>query len=95
MRMLAPTLQFDGKLLVKMTGTLERFSEANAEFLLLEGSKGLPYLKPSLLALDKVLPKSKHIELQGLDHGGPCNISNSNKGGNPELVAKELRRFFL
>jgi pimeloyl-ACP methyl ester carboxylesterase len=95
MRMLAPTLHFDGKLLVEMEGTIERFSAANAEFLLLGGSKGLSYLKPSLLALEKVLPHAKRIELQGLDHGGACNINNSNRGGNPELVSQELRRFFL
>jgi pimeloyl-ACP methyl ester carboxylesterase len=95
MRMLAPTLHFDGKLLVEMEGTIERFSAANAEFLLLGGSKGLSYLKPSLLALEKVLPHAKRIELQGLDHSGACNINNSNRGGNPELVSQELRRFFL
>jgi hypothetical protein len=47
------------------------------------------------LALEKVLPHAKLIELQGIDHSGACNINNSNKGGNPELVSQELRRFFL
>lgn len=94
MRMLAPTLHYDGRLLVEMTGKLDRFRALSTETLLLGGSKGLSYLKPTLDALEKVLPQAKRMELPGLDHGGACDISNTNRGGKPEVVAKELRRFF-
>ena len=94
MSMLAPTLHYDGQLLVEMTGRLERYKTLRAETLLLGGSKGLPYLKPTLGALEKALPRAKRIELLGLDHGGACDVSPANRGGRPESVAQELRRFF-
>ncbi|MCZ8515272.1 hypothetical protein O9H85_23225 [Paenibacillus filicis] len=94
MRMLAPTLHYDGLLLAEMTGTLERFSAVSAEVLLLGGSKGLVWLKPALDALEKVLPRAKRIEIPGLDHGAACDVSNTNRDGKPELVAQELRKFF-
>lgn len=94
MRMLAPTLGYDGQLIAEMTGTLECFKEVSAEVLLLGGSKGLAWLKPSRDALEKVLPHVKRIEFPGLDHGAACDVNNTNRGGKPELVAQELRHFF-
>jgi pimeloyl-ACP methyl ester carboxylesterase len=94
MRMLAPTLHYDGLMLAEMTGTLDRFRSVSAKVLLLSGSKGLSWLKPSLNALEGVLPRVRRIEFPGLDHGAACDVSNTNKDGKPELVAKELRRFF-
>jgi hypothetical protein len=81
-------------LLAEMTGVLERFRTVSAEVLLLGGSKGLAWLKPALDALEKVLPRYKRIEFPGLDHGAACDVSNTNRGGKPLLVAQELRRFF-
>jgi hypothetical protein len=34
------------------------------------------------------------VEFAGLDHGGSTDPGKRNPGGRPELVAKELRRFF-
>ncbi len=94
-RKLAPTLHYDGLLLAEMSGQLERFRTVLAEVLLLEGSKGLPYLKETLGALESVLPHvAKRIEFPGLEHGGANNPSQTNRGSKPELVAQELRRFF-
>ncbi|SFJ36081.1 Pimeloyl-ACP methyl ester carboxylesterase [Paenibacillus sp. UNC496MF] len=94
MRMLAPTLHYDGRLLAEMTGKLDRFKSLSTETLLLGGSKGLPYLKPALDALEHALPRAARVEMPGLDHGGACDVGNANRGGKPELVAQELRRFF-
>lgn len=95
MRKLAPTLHYDGLLLAEMSGQLERFRAVNAEVLLLEGSKGLPFLKPTLDALEKTLPHFvKRVEFPGLEHGGSNNPSQTNRGSKPELVAQELRQFF-
>lgn len=95
MRKLAPTLHYDGLLLAEMSGQLERFRAVNAEVLLLGGSKGLPFLKPSLAALEKTLPHVvKRVEFPGLEHGGSNNPSQTNRGSKPELVAQELRQFF-
>jgi pimeloyl-ACP methyl ester carboxylesterase len=95
MRKLTPTLHYDGLLLTEMSGQLERFRAVRAEALLLGGSKGLPFLKPSLDALEKVLPHVvKRVEFPGLEHGGSNNPSPTNRGSKPELVAQELRQFF-
>ena len=95
MRKLAPTLHYDGLLLAEMSGQLERFRAINAEVLLLGGSKGLPFLKPSLAALEKTLPHvAGRIEFPGLEHGGSNNPSQTNRGSKPELVAQELHQFF-
>lgn len=95
MRKLAPTLHYDGLLLAEMSGQLERFRAVRAQVLLLGGSKGLPYLKDTLDALENVLPHVvKQVEFPGLEHGGANNASKTNRGSKPELVAQELRRFF-
>jgi hypothetical protein len=94
MRKFAPTLRYEALLLAGMTGTLETFAAVRADVLLLGGSKGLPFLKPSLRALEKVLPCARRVEFAGLDHGGSSDVSKINTGGKPEVVAPELRRFF-
>ncbi len=91
MRALAPTLHDDFLLVSEMRGTVERFSAMRVETLLLGGSKSPAYLKTAVDALEKVLPQSKRVEFPGLDHGAS---GNTDRGGKPELVARELRRFF-
>lgn len=95
MRQLAPTLHYDGVLLAEMSGQLERFRTVRAEVLLMGGSKGLPFLKPTLNALEITLPHVvERVEFPGLEHGGANNASPTNRGSNPALVAQALRQFF-
>jgi hypothetical protein len=94
MRMLAPTLHYDFQLVAEMSETLERFRAVDAEVLLLGGSKSPPYLRIALDSLEQVLPHAQRIEFPGLDHGGSSDASSTNRGGQPELVAQALRRFF-
>ena len=91
MRMLAPTLHYDFQLIVEMSGAPESFKAMPAEVLLLGGSKSPAYLKAALDALEKVLPHVKRIEFPGLNHAASWN---TDRGGQPEPVAQELRRFF-
>ena len=92
---LAPTLHYDFALVTAMSGHFQDFKDVRAEVLLLGGSKSPAYLKHALIALEKVLPHvAGRIEFPGLDHGGSSDPSNTNRNGNPELVARELRRFF-
>jgi len=65
---LMPTLKFDVQLVNETEGKLDTFKEVTAEVLLLNGSKSPLFLKNSTEALNKVLPRVKHIELHGLDH---------------------------
>ncbi len=94
MRMLAPTLHYDFELVAEMRGKLESFRAVRTEALLLGGSKSPAYLKAALDALERVLPRVKRVEFAGLGHGGSSDASSTNRGGKPELVAQEMRRFF-
>jgi hypothetical protein len=55
---------------------------------LLGGNKSPAYLKMALDAISAALPQAKRIEFPGVGHLAAEN------GGKPELVAKELHRFF-
>jgi len=94
MRMLAPTLHDDFQLVIEMDGALETFRGLRADVLLLGGSKSPAYLKTALDTVEKVLPRAERVEFPGLDHGASSDLSNTNRGGNPVVVARELRRFF-
>ncbi len=92
MRALAPLLHYDFQLVIEMSGKLESFRAIRAEVLLLGGSKSPAYFKVALDALEKVLPRVKRVEFPGLDHAASWN---ADRGGQPEPVAQELRRFFV
>jgi pimeloyl-ACP methyl ester carboxylesterase len=92
MRMLAPTMHSDLQLAVETEGKLESFGAIHTEMLLLGAAKSPTYFKVALDALEKVLPHAKRIEFPGLNHGAS---GNTNRGGKPERVAQELRRFFV
>jgi pimeloyl-ACP methyl ester carboxylesterase len=94
MRKLAPTIAYEGRLIQEMAGTLSTFQNLRTPVLLLGGSKGLAFLKPSLDALEQTLPNVKRVEFVGLDHGGSADVTKANAGGKPEIVAPELLRFF-
>jgi len=92
MRMLAPTLHYDFQLVIEMDGALECFRDLRADVLLLGGSKSPAYLKAAVDALEKVLPHERRVEFPGLGHEAS---GNSDRRGQPERVAQELRRFFV
>jgi pimeloyl-ACP methyl ester carboxylesterase len=91
MRLLAPTLHNDFQLVVEMADRLDSVKALQAEVLLLGGSKSPGYLRAALDALAQALPRVQRTEFTGLNHGGS---GNTNRGGRPEQVAQELRRFF-
>jgi pimeloyl-ACP methyl ester carboxylesterase len=91
MRELAPTLHYDFQLVAELSGSLERYRAITADVLLLGGSKSPAYLMRALNALGHVLPNAEHVELPGLGHAAPWN---TDRGGQPMQVARELRRFF-
>jgi pimeloyl-ACP methyl ester carboxylesterase len=91
MRQLASTLHYDFQIIQEMSASLKQFAEVHTPVLMLGGSKSPTYLKAISDALEKVLPNVSRVELSGLDHSAAWN---SDRGGQPEAVAKELRRFF-
>lgn len=91
MRALAPTMHYDFKIVAEMNGKLPSLGAIQADILLLGGSKSPAYLRDALDALASVLQSAERIEFQGLDHAASWN---RDRGGRPEPVARELRRFF-
>jgi pimeloyl-ACP methyl ester carboxylesterase len=91
MRMLAPTLHYDFQLVIEAHWALESFRAVRADVLLLGGSKSPAYLRAAVDALQKVLPHVARVEFPGLGHEAS---GNADRRGQPELVARELRRFF-
>jgi hypothetical protein len=83
-----PTVRHDAGLVIETQDTLEQFGDLTLDVLLLGGELSAPYLTSTLDALEGVLPNSHRVELAGCDHVAAEN------GGQPELVAAELRRFF-
>lgn len=95
MRKLAPALQYDFQVVAEMSTAVENFRSIQADILLLGGSQSPVFLKVALDALEKILPHAKRVEFDGLGHAAAWNYDKQrNPGGHPELVAKELRRFF-
>ncbi len=92
MRMLAPTLHYDFQLVIEMNGALESFRALRTDVLLLGGSKSPAYLKAAVDALEKVLPHVSRVEFPGLGHEAS---GNTDRRGQPERVAQELRKFFV
>jgi pimeloyl-ACP methyl ester carboxylesterase len=76
--------------LVKSTeGTLDDFKNVTADVLLLCGTGAPPLFTGTLDALQTVLARATRVELPGLNHGGAQDA-----GGNPPVIAEQLRRFF-
>jgi hypothetical protein len=84
-------MRYGLKVVSDMDGKAESFKTVKAEMLLLGGTKSPTYLKNALAALETILPKVRRDQSEGLNHSGTWN---SDQGGNPELVAQSLRRFF-
>lgn len=66
----------------------ERYRHITAKTLLMGGAKSPSYLRYALREIAKIIPYSWLIELPKLDHNAPDQNA-------PEIVAKELRQFFL
>lgn len=70
-------------------GTIDDYKNVTAEVLLLCGADAPTLFTGTLDALQKVLPRATRVELPGLNHGAP-----QDQGGNPAVIADQLRQFF-
>lgn len=97
LRKLAPTVHYEGALIVELAGRFEAYRDVAAEVLLMGGSKGLSFLRPAREALADVLPRCRRVEFDGLDHGSSSDPSEINSTGSAEAVARiaaEVRTAF-
>ena len=90
-RTLAATMHHDMQLVVNMAGEVDRFKSIGCKLLLLGGSKSPRYLRRDLDKLHARLTGAQRVELASLGHAASWN---SDRGGTPEPVAYELKRFF-
>jgi len=91
LRELIPSMRYDFNDVSSMQGKMATMANIDKPMLLLSGTKSPGYLRHSVRSLERVIPHSRHIELEGLDHSGAWNIA---RGGHPETVATALLEFF-
>ncbi|HEX2981898.1 MAG TPA: alpha/beta hydrolase [Anaerolineaceae bacterium] len=90
MRLLAPTLRYDFQLVTEMSERVDIFHGIQAKTLLIGGSQSPAYLIKSLDLLEGIIPRCQRVLIPGVGHGGS---ENKIRGGQPEKVAEELRKF--
>ena len=70
-------------------GPLDRFGAVTCDVLLLGSEKSARYMKTTLDKLNAAMPKARRVTIPRVGHAAATN------NGKPELVAAELRGFFL
>lgn len=88
-KVLIPTFHYDYELVKEESGQIEKFRNLKAEVLLIGGSESPEFLKKTINKLQNTIPNVRKVEIKGLSHTGPLGT------GNPELVAKKLKDFFI
>jgi pimeloyl-ACP methyl ester carboxylesterase len=88
-RSLISTMRFDMRIVSEMADTLQDYRFLQTPVLLLGGGKSPSFLKTALDGLEATLPSVTRKTFPALGHDGPED------DGRPELIAKELRHFFL
>jgi len=91
LRDLLPGIRYDFRAVSGRDTRMPSFAAIRTPVLLLGGTASPPYLRRGVRDLERTLPDARRIELRGLGHDGPWN---RRRGGRPDAVAAELRRFF-
>jgi pimeloyl-ACP methyl ester carboxylesterase len=86
---LIKAMRYDVQVVRDGNHLLEQAKNLKAETLLIGGEKSQQFLKTALDALNTALPHASRTELAGVGHVAADN------NGKPELVANELKSFFL
>lgn len=94
MRRLAPTIRYEGAIVGEAKGTEAEYADVAADVLLMSGGKGLIWLRPGRDALLRILPHARAVEYPELDHGGSSDVTKANPKGRPDLVARDLIKFY-
>jgi pimeloyl-ACP methyl ester carboxylesterase len=85
---LLPTLVWEVKMIQALAPSVDRYRAIQAQTLMIGGSKSPAYLKEALPVLAKTIPYAHWVIFPGLNHNAPDQYE-------PELIAAELKRFFL
>jgi pimeloyl-ACP methyl ester carboxylesterase len=88
LKSLINTMQNDLSLVYQSNKIIDKIEKINGDILLLGGEKSQAYLKDALDRVSAALPNAIKVELPKVGHIA------ADKHGKPELVARELKRFF-
>ena len=89
LRDLVPALIPELRLVRATEGTLDYYRDVTAQCLLMCGADAPPLFTATLDSLQQVLPRATRVVLPGLNHGAAAD-----QGGNPAVIAGQLRQFF-
>ena len=89
LRDLAPALIPELQQVRATEGTIDYYRNVTAVCLLMCGAGAPPLFTGTQDALQQVLPHATRVVLAGLNHGAA-----QDQGGNPSVIADQLRRFF-
>jgi pimeloyl-ACP methyl ester carboxylesterase len=87
-RELVPTVHYDIRLIAATSGQAHCFGAICMPVLLMGGDNSPLFLGRALDVLQRELPQVERVELKAIGHMAADNV------GKPNLVARELRRFF-
>ena len=87
LRELLPGVRYDFHDVAAVDGHLDTFASITQPVLLLSGTKSPAFLRHAVQDLHRLLPRSRHHELDGLGHDGPWN------NGHPAAVAQAVHDF--
>ncbi|MBO9700079.1 MAG: alpha/beta hydrolase [Sporocytophaga sp.] len=89
LKALIDAMKFDIKIVEDSEGLIEKYKDTTTDVLLIKGQKSQPYLRTIIDKLSVAIPKAKCVDLIGQGH------TVSDNDSNPEIVANELRQFFM
>ena len=89
LRDLVPALIPELRQVTATEGTIDYYRSVTAECLLMCGTGAPPLFTATQDALQQVLPHATRVSLPGLNHGAA-----QDQGGNPAVIAGQLRQFF-
>lgn len=90
LREVVPTMRYDFSVVSNMQDRFETFAAVKCDALLLSGKRSPAYLQEACAKLDQVLPSSRRVEFDRLDHSASWNVDH---GGEPKKVATAMIPF--
>lgn len=89
LRQLLPSVRYDFHDVAQVDGRIQTYAEVDKPVLLISGTRSPPFLRQAIRELRSTIPRSTHVELEGLGHDGPWN------NGSPAAVAAAIRRHLV
>ena len=86
LRELLPGVRYDFHDVAQVDGRIDTYAQVDKPVLLISGTRSPAFLRRAIRELHDIIPRSTHVELEGLGHDGPWN------NGSPTAVATAIRQ---